>query len=95
MNLIEGYPKWSEEWATMDDRLKLGREALENIAVNLQRTYYDSVYRATKVILEPVVVAIGDVLRESVAEALKDGIRDAVSSTDFIGDLLFGRRRRK
>jgi len=79
----------------MDDRLKLGREALDGIAINIQRTYYDSVYRATRVVLEPVVVAIGDVLRESVAEALKDGIRDAVSSTDFIGDLIFGRRRKK
>lgn len=79
----------------MDDKLELGREALDSIVTNLQRTYYDSVYRATRVILEPVVVAIGDVLRESVAEALKDGIRDAVTSTDFIGDLIFGRRRKK
>lgn len=80
----------------MSDRLKVGLEApIVSIAHNIHRAYYDSTYRVTKAILEPVVAAISDVLRESVSEALKDGIRDAVTSTDFIGDLIFGRRRRR
>ncbi len=65
-----------------------------NIAT-IKRAYYDSVYRITKAALEPVVAATSDVIRESVSVAVRDGVRDAVSSTDFIGDLIFGRRRRK
>ena len=79
----------------MSARLKLGREALtENIAT-IKRAYYDSVYGITKAALEPVVAATSDVIRESVSEAVRDGVKDAFSSTDFIGDLVFGRRRRK
>lgn len=68
---------------------------MDNIATNLKRAYYDSVYRATKVALGPVVAAISDVLRESVYVAFKEGISDAVSSTDFFGELIFGKRRKK
>jgi hypothetical protein len=79
----------------MGDRLKLGREALmENIAI-IERAYYGSVYRITKAALEPVVAATGDVIRESVSVAVREGVKDALSPTDFIGDLIFGRRRRK
>jgi hypothetical protein len=79
----------------MGDRLKLGREALmENIAI-IERAYYGSVYRITKAALEPVVAATSDVIRESVSVAVREGVKDALSPTDFIGDLIFGRRRRK
>jgi hypothetical protein len=79
----------------MSDRLKLGRERLtESIAI-IERAYYDSVYRITKAALEPVVAATSDVIQESVSVAVREGVRDAFSSTDFIGDLIFGRRRRK
>jgi hypothetical protein len=79
----------------MSDRLKLGREALmENIAT-IERAYYDSVYRITKAALEPVVAATSDVIRDSVSEAVREGVRDALSPADFIGDLFSGRRKRK
>lgn len=68
---------------------------MEDIARNIKKAYYDAVYGTTKVILEPVVAAISDVLRESVSEAMKDGIKDAISSTDFVGDLLFGGWRKR
>lgn len=68
---------------------------MDTIANNIKRAYYDSVYRVTKAALEPVVAAISDVLRDSVSEALKDGIHDAVSSTDFVGDLIFGWRKKR
>lgn len=68
---------------------------MKYVAHNIKRAYYDTVYGVTKAVLEPVVAATSDVLRESVSEALKDGIRDAVTSTDFFGDLIFGRRKKK
>jgi hypothetical protein len=66
-----------------------------DIVTNVKKTYYEAVYGVTKVLLEPVVAAVSDVLRESVSESLKDGIHDALISTDFVGDLIFGRRRKK
>lgn len=71
------------------------RRPLNNIALKIQRAYYDFVYRMTRAALEPVVAAISDVIRESVAEGVKDGIADALTPTDIIGDFFFGRRRKK
>ena len=65
-----------------------------NIAT-FKRAYYDLVYQITKAALEPVVAATSDVIQEAVSVAVRDGVKDAVSSTDFVGDLIFGRRRRK
>lgn len=78
----------------IDDRLKVGREALDNIASRAKRAYYDSVYGVTKAILEPVVAATSDVLQETVSQALKEGIRDAFKPTDMLGELFFGRRKK-
>jgi len=79
----------------MSDTLKLGREALMEHIATIERAYYGSVYRITKAALEPVVAATSDVIRESVSEAVRDGVRDAFSSTNLIGDLIFGRGKRK
>jgi hypothetical protein len=68
--------------------------AFDNIAHQIQRAYSDSVYRITKAVLAPVVAAIRDVLTEAVTEAFQQGIRDALSPTELIGEFLFGRRRK-
>ena len=71
------------------------RRPLNNIALKTKRAYYDLVYRITRAALEPVVAAISDVIRESVAEGVKNGIAEALTPTDIFGDFFFGRRRRK
>jgi hypothetical protein len=79
----------------MSARLKVGREALKYSIDKIERAYFDSVYRITKAILEPVVAATSDVIKESVAEAVKEGVREAFTPTEFIGDLIFGRARKR
>jgi hypothetical protein len=79
----------------MSARLKVGREALQYSIDKIERAYFDSVYRITKAILEPVVAATSDVIKESVAEAVKEGVREAFTPTEFIGDLIFGRARKR
>lgn len=77
----------------MGDTIKVGQRPVDDIASFIYRAYYDPVYRVSKAALEPVVAAISDVIRESVANAVKDGISEAVSSPDFIKDMLFGRKK--
>ena len=79
----------------MSARLQLGRETLTEHIATIKRAYYDSVYRVTKAALEPVVAATSDVIREYVSEAVREGVKDALSPADFIGDLISGRRKRK
>lgn len=79
----------------MGDTIRVGQEPIGDIASFIYRAYYDPVYRVSKAALEPVVAAISDVIRESVANAVKDGISEAVSSPDFIKDLFFGRRQKR
>jgi ABC-type transporter lipoprotein component MlaA len=80
----------------MSDKIKSGQQAvIDDIASFINRAYYDPVYRISKAALEPVVAAFSDVIRESVAEAVKDGIRDAITSTDFITELFFRRKSKR
>jgi molybdopterin-guanine dinucleotide biosynthesis protein A len=79
----------------MNDRIELGREALKYSIEKIERAYFDTVYRATKAILEPVVAATSDVIKESVTEAIKEGVREAFTPTEFLGDLIFGRARKR
>lgn len=79
----------------MSDRINLGQGPFSDIVAQIKRAYYDSVYRITKAALEPVVAATSDVIKEVVTEAVRDGVKDAFSSTDFIVDLLFGRWKKK
>jgi hypothetical protein len=67
---------------------------MDDIVKSIQRAYYDAVYGVTKAALEPVVAATNDVLREAVCEAFRQGMRDAFSPTERIGDFLFGRKRK-
>jgi len=79
----------------MSDRLNLGREVMLGNIAKIERAYYGSVYRITKAALKPVVAATSDVIQEYISVAVKDGVKDALSSTDLIGELFFGRRKRK
>lgn len=80
----------------MGDRLKLDREVHSgDIAIKIYRAYYDSTYRISKAILEPVVDAISDVTRENIGKAVQLGVRDALISTDFLSEVLFGKWKKK
>lgn len=68
------------------------KRSLNSIVSDLQRAYFDSVYRVTRAALEPVVAAISDAVRDAVTEAVRDGIDDAIPPMGVIGDFIFGRR---
>lgn len=77
----------------MNDRIKLGREAIQNSITNIHRAYRGLIYQATKATLEPVVAATSDVIREAVAEAVREGVKDALTPANVIGDIFFNRRK--
>jgi hypothetical protein len=83
----------------MGDKIKLGREApLRDIASNIKRTYYDAIYGATKVALEPVVAAISDVISDSVSRAVQEGIQEALhpeTISSSIREFLFGKKKQR
>lgn len=79
--------------------MSMGREGISgSIVKDIQRAYYGVVYDVTKAALEPVVAAVHDVVRDSVCRAIRDGIKDAVTPTDRITDLvsgfIFGRKKK-
>ena len=67
---------------------------MNDIVVNIQRAYSHAVYQATKAILQPVVAATHDVIRDAVVVAVKEGVRDALSPADVVSDFLFGRKKK-
>jgi hypothetical protein len=77
----------------MSDRLKLGREAFQSGITYIHRAYRGFVYEVTKASLEPVVAATSDVIREAVAQAVREGVKDAFTPANVFGDLFFNRRK--
>ncbi|BCO56103.1 hypothetical protein MINTM005_13470 [Mycobacterium intracellulare] len=59
-------------------------EKLNDIGRQIYRAYYSTTYRASKAILSPVVGAFSDVIQETVAAAVHEGVKDAIRQTTHI-----------